>query len=768
MTSQSSTNKQNKISLWSLMREDLRHKTWMIALSVLGSFLAGPLLFLFILTTRYDDYIKIVGDKVYNLDGSFLMTLQQYHQQLLDSCTSYINNFLLASMLIIAFAGAMIVAFYGFQFLFSKRKVDLYHSAPVSRKKLFTAIWLNGFLIWFVPALCCELLVFVLAAFYMKGLFLTTILGSVMIGFLRILLCFLMVYNACLVGVMISGNYVNAMVNAITYGLLVFGLIGFLYILIYSFLDNVYYPAELIFGHPLYILSPLTTPIILLAHWIAKDRFIISESWHLFGGILVMIVNLKLAFELYLKRPSELSERGLEAKWAQVPFRACLSLMSGIAFCMFFFVTVGEDHLGWQIFGIFFGTTLAFCILNIIYHGTFKEILSHKIQYGIVLIAGVLLFFGMRFDVFGYSNRLPAKHQIVSMTLEVPRFQTQATYINALTEVPIVKKEGLSRERTYVTRDTESIYRLLKNCTTPDTEDVSWGYNTRIQVKVKTKFGSYYRSYNVAYKDLELLAPFVESEEYAKVFYPLESLQCELPDQIEIGNSYVRRGEAITDRSKIEALMQAFHQDFTEHRTISDLQKYSRYFRICLQYDLADRYNSSRTFDINIPYWYEHTIDLVKSWEPDKNWDPVIEDVVSLELNDAFYILKSSDPLKAFYQYWGYDASGSVSEAPYRRIDTATQEIAQVSISHHFTDEEIASLKVLEPYLIWGQYTDPNGYGYVNLGFAELKDGDRATLYIHYGKLPWDIVKTLGSKIKISSPYEYEDDIYYTDDSFYQ
>ena len=60
---------------------------------------------------------------------------------------------------------AVICAIQGFSYLYSRKKVDLYHSVPVKKSRRFAVIFTNGILICFVPYLVNLLLAMVIAWF---------------------------------------------------------------------------------------------------------------------------------------------------------------------------------------------------------------------------------------------------------------------------------------------------------------------------------------------------------------------------------------------------------------------------------------------------------------------------------------------------------------------------------------------------------------------------------------------------------------------------
>ena len=72
----------------------------------------------------------------------------------------------------------------------------------------------------------------------------------------------------------------------------------------------------------------------------------------------------------------------------------------------------------------------------------------------------------------------------------------------------------------------------------------------------------------------------------------------------------------------------------------------------------------------------------------------------------------------------------------------------------------MALLASVEPYLIWGQYSDPIYNEYVEFGFGTMEEAGSANCYIRYGKLPLEILKEMEEKGKVVY-YDYDRDSYY-------
>ena len=739
MTSQNSTNKKS-ICLTSIMREDFRHKTWMLALSILGNFLAGPVAALYYvgrMNVTYERYV-IKGNGVYNNSLDYVMSITDLTRLKYEDCMFYLSHFFVWLMLFIAVGGALIVGLQGFRFLFQKRCVDLFHSVPVSRRKLFTAIWLNGFLLWLVPAAVGSVLVFAFFAFFMKGAFCANLLGQILLYLLGLSLCFLMVYHVCLVGVMLSGNTINAIIVSLILGLIVAATSTVIYALQYCFYKNFFIPDYFYYANPLYVLSPMMTPFILAIRWSVSTVIIPTYYWHLFAGTLLMIINLFLACHLYVKRRSELAERGLEAKPVRILSRAIITILSGATFAIILRELDGS-RFGWMVFGLLLGTFLAFCVLNVIFHASFKAAFSHKIQYVITLAICCITFFGIMFDVTGYAKRLPAKDSITGITL----------YCNSLSsrnDLYVMENGVLRRKNSDVVlngpiqyTNPDQIYALLSACVSEKDDDYYYGVS--FTAKIHTKWGSYYRSYRVNQDNVQLLAPIIENKEYLEEHYPLESLCLGYPEMIEISSSLMNE-RRIIDQSQITQLMNALHQDFEEHRDVKDLLRSSRAFTLNLNYPRENK--AYWNLYVDIPYWYVNTIQLVKEWYPKKNWDPALDEIASMDLGGGLAMRKNQEFLDMLFYKYGFDQQGNpLSEAPTEQYGVYRDDETFVQVYWNFNLTDVEFLKELDPYLIWGYYNDPLTTEYVYLGSAHLEDGGSADCYVRYGKLPMEILRKI-------------------------
>ena len=120
-----------------LMKEDFKARLWAFAIRCLGFF------FSVIVATAM--MISIYSRRTYTT-----LDYRERISTIVDSFKGYIGtgNPLFAFGFLVL---ALIMAMSGFAYLYSKKKVDLFHSLPVKREMLYFVKTVNGILIVLVP-----------------------------------------------------------------------------------------------------------------------------------------------------------------------------------------------------------------------------------------------------------------------------------------------------------------------------------------------------------------------------------------------------------------------------------------------------------------------------------------------------------------------------------------------------------------------------------------------------------------------------------------
>lgn len=540
-----------------VMKEDFRHRIWMLALSILGNMLAMPVAYLMAMGEYRSYWDDPVMQYAYGLYG----------------LKTYFGAALLGLAGFIAICGALIVGFAGFRYLFHKNMVDTYHGIPVTRRTLFAATWLNGFLIWLVPFLVMFILTLVLGEIRLSSLRenlfaqpqLTAALESMpdryrdIVEFMtggRLLLTalqtagilivvFLLVYNLCLVAVMLCGNVLNTLVLAAFLGVGVIAMYG-LGILFCVFYLDTFLGESMTFEWVTYA-SPLASSIYLL----------FLGSVNVFGeeeGVLLLpaLINLAIAvgmgaaaFFLYLRRPSELAEQGVKMKPVKFVVQVMVALAGAMSGWLIFCGMTGsfsgkEASAAWGVFGALLVGILAFGVMDIIMNMDFKAFYRHKILMAATMAAGLLLCFAFRQDWFGYDSYLPKEQQIAEISIWMRHVSNK----NTLSYNVMEKDHPLQSVHI---RDSEAAHAFLAEAVKGGSDlsvytmedmrlmdsSMSIIRAEQVYVKVTLKSGrEYYRVYLLSSADCDAAYALVETKEYKDANYAISAGEIAQTDQI--------------------------------------------------------------------------------------------------------------------------------------------------------------------------------------------------------------------------------------------
>lgn len=571
-----------------VMKEDFRHRIWMLALSILGNMLAMPVA-----------YLMVVGEYRRYLDEPVM----EYAYGIIGLRT-YFGTVLLSLAGFIAVCGALIVGFAGFRYLFHKNMVDTYHGIPVKRKTLFAATWLNGFLIWLVPFLTMFLVTLVLGEIRLsslreklfsqpqlavalrnmsdrnlveqmtEGRLLLTALQTVGI----LIISFLLVYNLCLVAVMLCGNVLNTLVLAVFLGVGVIALYGLGKIFCVYYLDT-YLGQSTALGLAIYA-SPLASSINLLVLR-GMDVFGKGEGGLLFPALINLVIAVGMgaaAFFLYLRRPSELAEQGVKIKPVKIVVQVTVAL-AGVMSGWLIFCAVngslrgGGETLAWGIFGALLVGILAFGVMDIIMNMDFKAFFRHKILMAATIAAGLLFCFAFRQDWFGYDSYLPREQQIAEISIWMSDACNQSTLSYDVTA------EDHPLQSVHI-RDSAAAHAFLVEATGKGgksagytvedalgTESLQTVRAESVYVKVTLKSGrKYYRRYLVTSADCDAAYALVETKEYRDANYAVSPEEIAQPGQVRLRHmGYTRTLPEESARRFAEDICTAYNRDLEEN-----------------------------------------------------------------------------------------------------------------------------------------------------------------------------------------------------------
>lgn len=535
------------------MKEDLRHRIWMIALSVLDNFLALPIAYL------------IAFDKVYyNLEFPITDAVSNtiYTGRILNFFKEYVTVFGGT----IAISSALIVGLCGFRYVFHKNMVDTWHSLPVKRSTLFGACYLNGFLIWFVPFLLNMILAMCLSAgeLYRRGGMeaIEALLRKSLVSSCALTVSFLLIYNLILVAVMLSGNILNTLVSL---GILGFGAIS-VYGMFYAFLEHymdTFYATGISVETVIYA-SPLVSAVVVL-----YNRYNLSEISAFIPGLVinlaVAVIMGAAAWYLYKKRASELAEQGLKNRIAALLMKVVCSIIAGMAGWMIFVLITGRElSVIWGIFGNVLSSVLCFGILDIIFSMDFKAFWGHKLCMLLTVGIAVLLCFSFWGDWYGYDGYLPKQTELSQMALYCGDYSNR--HENLYEEKPPLKNMQL--------QDTQLIYNFLETAvehtlseTAPENPGRGNDYD-RFSVRVTLKGGkTYERQYKIYAHDEAVVLPLLTQKEYTDAVYKISEediARCAYV-VLNTGSGESRTREECDDNEVFRAICEAYNKDLEEN-----------------------------------------------------------------------------------------------------------------------------------------------------------------------------------------------------------
>lgn len=523
------------------MREDLRHKVWMIALSCLCSFMFFPVAWLM----GWSESGPIGTASRWTLD--------------------FFRDYLSGAGGFIAIAEALIVGLSGFRFVFHKNMIDTYHSMPIKRRTLFGVTYLNNLLIWFVPFVLSLLLTLLMAAgVILKGFeahVLATVLGSIVRCCLMLILLFLMVYHLVLVAVMLSGNILNTLVSLVIMGVGVTSIYG-LYIAYCELYLSTF--CEHNTESWVLFLSPLVSAFYLLMEW--KDNYLSLaglESFVLENTIVMILLGIA-AFWLYERRASEHAEQGIKNKPLSSLMRLVVSVVAGQGGWLIFATITGYggyNALGWGIFGSVLFGVLSFGVMNMVLHMDFKAFFAYKLQMTFSMVLVLLFSFAIYGDWMDFDHYLPKREEIAELALSANHYKSYSFGGDTLTNMHI--------------QDTDAIYAFLERMAGRgigklQANMTDWEYDNlrnnkeNIMVRVTLQNGkSYYRYYYMFEEDRDVMWPLFTNEAYLKTSYliPKEGLiACDYVS-MERYNQSLQTQIPLED---VKTLIDAYNQDVLE------------------------------------------------------------------------------------------------------------------------------------------------------------------------------------------------------------
>ncbi len=391
----------SKNSFWVNCKENLKRRSWTLLLCALALFLALPV--------RLAMELSVESRRILQ-DPSWIGEMTR-GEWLGSIFMRYLSDTL---FILLVFALAILLAVQGFSWMDSRRKLDLYMSVPVSARKRFAVIYLNGASIF--------------AASYLAMLILTLAMGGVMgavsgkellyalIMYFGNLLFFMVCYNVAIIAVMLTGNVLVSLLAA-TVLLFYEYVVRWLFDGMRSSFFATYCDLSDVTGRA------FTSPVV---SWVIKSselleyfsgygsRYLVS-----FGKLLVLLVVQMAAYGLfawflYRKRRAEAAGNALAFDWIRTPVKLLLmvpiTLLSGM-----WFWQLADYSIPFAVVGMFIGLFLSHGLFQILYEFDVRSILKAKWHLFAAGAASAVIFAIFTLDLTGYDAWIPKTEKIESV-----------------------------------------------------------------------------------------------------------------------------------------------------------------------------------------------------------------------------------------------------------------------------------------------------------------------------------------------------------------
>ena len=372
----------SKSLFFKLMKEDFKTRVWTLAISILIFF------FSLIVATAMMISFNLYNSSTYNYSDDLAMNFMSYIG---------INNPFFGIIFIVL---SLVMAMSGFSYLYSKKKVDLYHSLPVKREVLYFIKLINGILIVVIPFIICEIVASLLVITNTGKI---SVLIAAIWAIAEWTLLFILSYFLTVFSIMLTGNMLI--------GILACGFFSFYFPLISlvlkgyqsTFFDT-YYTSGFIIENVLPNMSSFMLMFnIFELKWLTRIIIVILAS------IAFLFINLFL----YKKRASEAAGKSVSFNVIKLPIKSMMVIFMSILMYLLGY-EVMNDSIGWGLFGLIVSGVITHCVMEIIYNQDFKKIFAKKIELLVLIIISIFIAAAFQFDIFGYDSYIPSASQIKS------------------------------------------------------------------------------------------------------------------------------------------------------------------------------------------------------------------------------------------------------------------------------------------------------------------------------------------------------------------
>ena len=489
----------SKNSFWASCRENHKRRIWVWIVAVLSQLLPyGGITMIYL--SRIKDY---------NAHGIYRTAIefQDALYQAVKDALGFSDD-----MYKIIIPLAALIGMQGFSYLYNRRKVDLYHSVPVTKNRRFAAVYLNGLFIYLTANLTGILFGLVIAV--SQGAVNGSVLTDVGLAFLWNLVMFLVFYHMMILAVMLTGNWFVTICGFAALALYEF----VVRLLIEDLMENffrTYTNYFLSYGLKLSVLTDVTDNI-----WYLKnlpDTAAKAEFALPFVGrwILIAAALLLLAYAAYRKRPSEAAGKAIAFPILEPVLKVAMVIPAALWIGILVYATSMKNEV-LQVLAMAVAGVIFCGVMEVLYDFDVRSVFKHLVSSGVALVGILAIFCIFKWDLFGYDSYIPAQNKVESIAISTDGYYDSYWDEN----LQYISDDDYVREHMFLT-DTEPVLALAQAYLQTDeaaVEEMTAPRSVRILYRLRSGREAV-RAIRVDYEDSEtasLMDRIFQMEEFKK------------------------------------------------------------------------------------------------------------------------------------------------------------------------------------------------------------------------------------------------------------
>lgn len=377
----------------------------------------------------------------------------------------------------VVLALAAIIGMQGFSYLFDRRKVDMYHSVPVSKNRRFFVVYVNGLTIYLTANLSGLILGMILAA--SQNAVNGEVIAAAGLAFVWNFFSFLVFYHLMILAVMLTGN------RFVTTAL--FSLLALYEFLVNDMLEGLKgiffktYSAYYLQDEPKFstfydcimriwdiknapdaaAAAGLAMPLV--AKWIGIAAVLFALGWYAYG-----------------KRPSETAGKAVAHRFLEPVIKVATAIPVAYLVGKIVYNTSYQNETLMMI-GALAGGVLLCGAMEVIYDFDIRSIFKHLISGGAAIIGILAIFCIFKWDLFGYDAYIPAQNKVESIAISADGYYD--SYWDENREY--IDPSEFGKTHMFLT-DVSPVLALAENAKQADPEEMEDGRGVNILYRLKS------------------------------------------------------------------------------------------------------------------------------------------------------------------------------------------------------------------------------------------------------------------------------------------